>query len=393
MFCDMQAANPVEQFRVALVIERQVGYREYVLRGIWKYATRAGNWLCQGTDLRMEAIPLIAEWKPQGIIAGMWDMAVAEELVKLDIPLVDVFDWASHLAVKRVGLDDREVGRMAAEYLCNREFSNFAMVGWLGVPFAKARQAGFVKSLAEAGHVCLMAPPNCVDGGTWSLYYQRHVRQQLRDWIKSLPLPTAVFAVNDDAGVRVIETCRELDIHVPEQICVLGVDNDSFLCQLTHPPLSSIEIGPERIGYQAAALLDQMMHHQPVSDQPVLLPPVQVIERQSTDVMAVEDAEIASALQFIRTNAHRQIKVADVLNHVAMPRRTLERRFQAQLGRGPLQEILRMRFDRAKHLLIETDLSIPMVARRSGFGGAERFCSMFRKHMGKTPSEFRRSVQ
>jgi LacI family transcriptional regulator, galactose operon repressor len=180
---------------------------------------------------------------------------------------------------------------------------------------------------------------------------------------------------------------------MPEQVALAGVDNDDLFCELARPPLSSVAIPAERIGYEAAALLDRLLAGARPPRQPLLLPPVRLVARQSSDVVALDDPNVAAALRVIRTNAHVALRVADIVRKVPISRRALERRFRQALHRGLGDEIRRVHVDRAKDLLAATDLPVAMVAERSGFCGSGHLCVVFRQDTGQTPTAYRRQVR
>ena len=215
----------------------------------------------------------------------------------------------------------------------------------------------------------------------------------LAQWLGELPKPIGVMACNDDRGREVLEACRDARLLVPEQIAVVGVDNDELLCDLADPPLSSVALNAETGGYRVAALLDKMMRGQVRRKQTLVVEPLHVIVRRSTDIIALDDADVASALRFLHDNAMRPIGVADVVRHVQLSRRSLEIRFQNAVGRTVHAEIQRVRIERAKQLLIETDLPIPKVAEATGFGSASYLGQVFRQILETTPARFRRKAR
>jgi len=211
-----------------------------------------------------------------------------------------------------------------------------------------------------------------------------------QEWIKSLPKPCALLAANDRYAWHAIDACRECDISVPEEIAVLGVDNDVLLAEMARPTLSSIDLGGERIGFEAARALDALLKGERVSVDPLELAPQGVITRHSTDVLSIQDDSVAEAARFIRQHASAPIAVSDVLEHVAMSRRNLERRFRRVMRRSLLDEIRRVHLDRAAKLLRESDLDMPGVSAQSGFASQVRFSTVFREKMGTTPTAYRR---
>jgi LacI family transcriptional regulator len=209
------------------------------------------------------------------------------------------------------------------------------------------------------------------------------------DWLASLPKPVAVLAGNDLWGFELVQAARAWGLHVPDDVAILGVDNDELLCEISHPPLSSIRIGGEQMGEQAVELLQRLLERKSVRGEPPRAPPLGVVTRQSTDVLAVDDPEVATALRHIRQHAVEGLSVKQMLQSLAVNRRTLERRFVKVLGHTPLEEIRNVRLERVKTLL-QTDLPIYEVAVRSGFATAEYLATSFLQATGMTPTDYRR---
>jgi LacI family transcriptional regulator len=214
-------------------------------------------------------------------------------------------------------------------------------------------------------------------------------RDILAKWLCGLPTPLGLFACNDDRGRQVLEACRIGELSVPGDVAVIGVDNDEMFCDLADPPLSSVALNAETAGYRAAELLDMMMRGRACSPRHVLVEAIGVVTRHSTNVIAVEDEEVSTALQFIRQEQGCGISVDSVADAVAVSRRSLERRFRETIGRTILEEIRLARIERAKRLLLETKYPISKVAQLAGFGSTGRFVQFFHDRVGRTPRKFR----
>lgn len=202
-----------------------------------------------------------------------------------------------------------------------------------------------------------------------------------------------VFVPEDTLGLQLTEVCRQMGIRVPEDLAIVGVDNDDVMCELAQPPLSSIAVPSEKVGYEAAAMLEHILSGKKQLRERVVLPPLGVVARQSSDVLGVSDGDVAAAVRFIRERASVPISVKEVVEQVAVGRRTLERRFQRVLGHGIWKEIRQAHLTRARLLLADTDLSITEVARQSGFTDLRQLCNTFRQETGLTPTEYRRRVR
>jgi LacI family transcriptional regulator len=212
-------------------------------------------------------------------------------------------------------------------------------------------------------------------------------------WLASLPRPVGVFASHDPQGVQVSEVCRLSDLRVPDDVAIVGVDDDDLLCELARPSLSSVALPSEQIGVQAAALLERLMAGKRPPRGPLQLPPCGVVVRQSSDILAIAEQDVAAAVRFIRQNGNRPIRVADVLEAVPVSRRGLERQFRTVLRRGIWEEIRRDHLERGKALLTGSELPMSEVARRAGFSDSRQLSVVFRQETGLTPTAYRRQFR
>jgi LacI family transcriptional regulator len=215
-------------------------------------------------------------------------------------------------------------------------------------------------------------------------------RKYVMAWLDGLPKPVGIMTCNDVRGMQVLESCAARSIPVPDEVAVVGADDDQLLCDLSNPSLSSVSWNLEKAGFRAAELLDAMMTGKKVPSRRIDVEPLWVTARQSTDAVAVEDRDVAAALRFIRQNANRPIGVNHVVAQVAISRRSLEMRFENCLGRTIRAEIERMRIARTKRLLQETDMAIAKIADAAGFSSLSYLCKVFRRETGETPAQYRR---
>ncbi len=375
--------------RIALLMGQEFGYCRGVLRGIHAYAIQKGNWVFRDAPANLQIIDALREWKPHGIIAYIYDREIARRVLALRKPLVNTTNALLDLKAPLVQMDHRSAGRLAAEHFLQRGFKNFGYFGSAWTGFSKQREEGFRQALAEAG--CALSScyieflPRPILESSW-----KNEDRQMSRWLCGLPRPAAVLASNDLSARHLAEICRELGLQVPEDVALVGVDNDELECLLCHPPLSSVVNPAQEIGYQAAGLLDQLLSGQRPPQTTIVVAPNHIITRQSSDITAIADADVADAVAFIRDHLAERISVATVVKHFGTGRRDLERRFHRCLGRTMLQVIQRARIDRAKQFLAETDLPLPLVARRSGFSNAQRLAVVFRQVTGLTPTAYRR---
>jgi LacI family transcriptional regulator len=292
-----------------------------------------------------------------------------------------------------VSLDDVATGAMAAEHLMNCRLEHFAFhpAGYIGWATADNRRIGFENRLKASGFKCLFSPVNWPNELEWQAHTHRRA---LAAWLQEIPKPCGILCLDDKVANDLAETCRGARISVPEQVAILGVNNDDLTCELASPPLSSIDAGFSRLGYHAARMLDRLMNGEKLKgeERVVRLPPLGVVQRVSTNLMAVDDPNLADAVKFIREHACDPCTVRDLLRHVPISRRSLERQFSEHFGRTPHDEITRVRIEQAKRLLISSQLTLSEITERCGFSGVQNWTRAFHKETGVTPAAYRREA-
>lgn len=387
--------------RVALLIETSRQFGRDFLRGVMRYQRECGPWSMYFEPHGLGEPPpkWLARWNGDGILARIVDRRLARAVLRTKLPTVDLRGALPHLGLPHVAFDNRQLVELAFEHLRERGFRQFA---YCGVPagqneWIEERGQMFQARVAEAGFPCAMFQGRL---GQLRNAKMSDERPRIAHWIRRLPKPIGILACNDDRGQQVLDACLQAGVRVPDEVAVVGADNDEFLCNLSTPRLTSIETNTQEVGYQAAALLDRMMveRESPSTKSPrqvkapaerILIRAARLIPRDSTDVMAVGDPELVEGLRFIREHACRPISVTDLVKAMHVSRRVIERRFQQQLGRSPNDEILRVRLERAKLLLSESDLSTAEIAHRTGFATASYFCHLFRAKTGRSPAAWR----
>jgi LacI family transcriptional regulator len=328
----------------------------------------------------------LKKWSGDGIIARIESQAIADAVLASGLPAVDV-SAARHIpALLFVETDDADIARLAAEHLLQRGFRHFGYCGDPRFNWSNWREEHFQRLIAEAGFECnVYRLPSRRHGPTpWD-----KEREEIGRWIRSLPKPVGVMACYDIRAREVLDICRQQGISVPDEVAVLGVDNDELICDLADPPLSSIIPDTLRTGYEAARLLDLLMAGQCELPLSHLIKPLGIATRNSTDVLATDDPDISAAVRFIRAHALQGIKVDDVLRAVPLSRRVLESRFEKLLGRTPHEEITRVQIERVKELLSETDLSLTAIAHRTGYKHVEYLSVVFKRETALTPNQYR----
>jgi LacI family transcriptional regulator len=374
---------------VALIVETSIHYGRQILAGVTRYVRshRAWSVFLEQRELWTAPPDWLRRWRGDGVICRKTTPQLAEMLRKAGVPLVDLNDCCEPVGAPRIEADHRAIGRLAADHLLERGFRQFAFCGFGDQRFSTERREGFVARLAERGHGC---------GDVWespwvgpaARAWERE-QAEIAKWVSSLPKPVGLMACSDARGQHVLDACQRVDLAVPEGVAVIGVDDDAVLCNLCHPPLSSVVPNPERVGYEAAGLLDRMMAGGAAPGGVQSVEPVGVQTRQSTDVLAIDDPAVAATLRFIRERAFHGVSMKDVIRQAAMSRSLLERKFRQYLGHSPQAEIRSMQLKRVKQLLAESDLPLTQIAGLAGYAHPEYMSVVFKRETGQTPGQFR----
>jgi len=377
--------------RIALLMGQDLSFSRAVIRGIREYALLKPCWTFRNGPPSLAVIPELKAWKPHGIIANLFDEEFARSLLRLRKPVIDTACAVSGFRAPVVDVDHEAVGAMAAEHFLGRGFRHFGYFGIRGASYSERREHSFCRRLAEEGHTASICYGDYINQVP-TVKSWKSLDREASNWLRKLPKPVAIFACNDIPARTLADTCLLLGFKIPGDVALLGVDNDDLECSLTVPQLSSIEIPGERIGYQAAEMLDQMLEGG-TRPESAFLPPVGLVTRQSTDMTAITDPAVSAALDFMREHATQGINVESVLLHVGVTRRDLERKFRRLLHSSILQELRRIRVEHAKRLLAGTSLPMPAVARHSGFSSPQRLAVVFRQFERISPTEYRRQVR
>ncbi|MBT3199770.1 MAG: substrate-binding domain-containing protein [Phycisphaerales bacterium] len=372
---------------VVIMLDLMWPYKRHhgVFAGTQEYARRCKTWDCTIVEYADKLLePTYDEPPCDGIIARATPQLAADAR-RLNIPLVNVWSHSLVSDVPLVTPNYDSAGRMAAEHLVARGFRNFGFMGYSCK--REPQRKGFTKALAQAGfsHSTFVVPSNYGHGSVaWNKFLT-----QMNEWIDSWPLPIGICVSYDLLARYLACACRQKGVSIPNDAALVGSHNETVIC-LAEPNLTSIEIGYERVGYRAAELLDQMMDGAPAPTEPILVEPTNLIPRQSSDALAVEDPLVAQALRYTSENSHKMIRVNDIANAVHVNRRTLERRFRSVLGRSVTDEIMRLRVERVKRLLVETKTPLKIMAIEAGFGDGAHMLAIFKRIEGTTPSAYRR---
>jgi len=361
------------------------------LKGAARYA-REHHWHLVADMIYSAKIPL--GWRGDGIlsfIGGRDDLA--EFILSSGLPAVEISMVRNEIQLPRVEGDNDLIGRLAAEHFLERGFRHFAWAPFMDDVVNTERHRGFVNRLAQQNLTCELLPTADTrhdDSASrdWALR-----RKHLMDTLGSLPNPLAVFAYNDCVAADVIDACDDAGLLVPEAVAVLGVDNDTLLCECVRVPLSSVCHDLEGLAYEAAALLDRLMSGEAPPQEVIRVPPKGLVTRRSTDIVAVDNLQLARALRYIRDHyADPLLGVEEVVAATEISRRQLEKAFRRELNRSLNEEIVRSRMEKVKDLLATTDLKVVEVAAMTGFSRPSHLFRTFRKFTGVGPKSYRSAM-
>jgi LacI family transcriptional regulator len=372
--------------KVILVVETSRAFGRRLLLGITKYARLHGPWAFYREPSGLQSsYPKLKDWHADGII--MRNAKTSKQLLELNIPTILVpHNNEIYPEFPVVKTDGESISKMAADHLLNISLKNFAYCGFDDFPWSAERQKYFEKYLKDKNfYVSIFIRPKNLSRRKWE-----SEQILMADWLKCLPKPIGIMACNDDRGQHVIEACKIAQLRIPEDVAVIGVDNDDLICDLCDPPLSSVALNVEKAGYETARLLDFMMNNRKTVNKNIVVRPTYVRIRHSTDIIATEDKELTKAISYIRQNFRKNIRVEDVVESTILSRRSLEQRFRNKLNRSINSEIRRIRVEHISKLLVETDLSISEIAYSLGFSSAEHISRYFQREKGKCLREFRK---
>jgi LacI family transcriptional regulator len=328
------------------------------------------------------------EMKTDGVIAHLADVRTIESIIELGIPAVIAGIRDPVANAHALVTDNEAIGQMAVDYFLDRGFRRFAYCGLDGMHWSNQRGEAFGRKALEAGgEVFVYEPPKRKRPRT-----DEEETSVLADWLRSLPKPTALLGCNDDRCKQVLAACKLAALQVPDEIAILGIDNDELVCEIGYPQLSSIAMNVEAAGYAAAALLGKLMAARQTgrTKEHIVVSPLYVVERQSTDALATEDREVAAGLRFIREHVREGIQVGDVAEATSLSRRALQQRFKQVLGRSIHEEIKRTRIDHMARILVTTNLPVGEIAGLLQSTEMKNIARYFRHRMGLTPLQYRK---
>ncbi len=375
--------------KVLVLMEPSRAYEQGILRGIARYSRLHGPWnffrnipaVSGGEQITLSHIKKL---EVDGIIIR--EQKILPDILSLDVPIV-ICPYSQPVpSFINLVTDDAAIGVMAAEYLLQRDFRHFAFWGQNPRFFwSMQRYEHFTQRIRQAGFTVAQYEKQQVKSG----YLASDQLEPIAAWLQTLPKPVAIMVATDDFSHDLFEAIKITPFHVPEDIAVIGLGNDEIVCGFAWPPLTSIVLNTERAGYEAAERLDRLMAGEKVPIEDIVIPPLHVVTRNSTEVSAIADPEVAQAVRFIRRHVRETIQVEDVVREVAISRRSLYKKFEKALGRSIYQEIRRARVEQASRLLLETDMPVSQIARSLGYPDVKNLARLFRQEKGMNLRLFR----
>ena len=389
----LPAAAPL----VAVILDAARPYDRLIIGGVAQYVREHTRWSLYVEEDPLQKLPDLTHWRGQGIIANFDDRQVAQAIQGLSIPIVGVgggYGWYEpDSGIPYIFTDNERIGQLGAEHLLSCGFEHLAFYGYPRMAinaWSDERATAFESTCRSvAGRDCRVFTGRHGSARLWG-----DLQQELTDWLAGLPKPIGIMACNDVRARHVLEACRTLGLKVPRDVAVLGVDNDEMICELTDPPLSSIDQSARRIGYEAAAVLDRMMHRPDESAAAggplrVVVPPIGVRARTSTDTMATDDEAVLHTLERLRADPWRRHYFSALAHDACVSRSTLENRFKVAVVRSIHEEFVRLRLAGLRRLVVETDLPLKAIAARTGFRSVQYMTTFLHRHTGLTPARLR----
>lgn len=374
--------------RVAILVETTRSYTRDLLSGVARYLQRHGPW---STFLELRSFessvpPWLASWDGDGILTRTHSAEMADAILAAGVPAVELRSTIHTPALPFVGMDNALIGQRVAEHFLNRGYRRFAAYALETENFFRERVANFVTRVEETGARCaLLSAQDERSPVDWEAH-----QSELMRWLEALEKPVGIFAANDQLAVHLLDACRRASLAVPEEVAVVGCENEETLCEFASPSLTSVRFDGATVGWLAAERLDRLMRGDADEGSPILVPPKGIEVRASSDEFVIEDPIVLRAARLIREEALSGLKVETLCQTLGVSRSTLERRMKAALGRSPKEETLRVRFREVNRLLVATDLTMDSIADLTGFTHAHYLQSAYRERFGFTPGEYRR---
>ena len=378
--------------RIAILVDSSTSWGRRTIRGILDYTQQHGPWdIWIDPKGQNETFSLPNHEQFDGVIARIATQELQAELRSSKLPVVNVSGIQfGKSRFPRVCIDQEKNAALALDHFKSRSLRHFAYVGPRHLDYVKQHEYAFEYAVSNSGMTCHVYENKTTERND---YFWHPSQERLITWLESLPKPIGIYTWGFEVGRDLILACRKAGLQVPHDVAILGGDYDELLSDASHPALSGILTPAQQVGYQAAGILHQQIQGDKVSRKPILLPPKTVVERLSTEVMAIDDPQMKQAVQYLQAHACENISVDDILRQVPMARRALERKFKMFLGRSPAKEICRIRIQRARKLLAETNLSMQDIAEACGYTSYTYLGNVFKRETGISPGRYRKEIQ
>jgi len=378
--------------RVAILIETTRTYTREMLAGVSRYSHQHGPWstFLELRALESSAPAWLSKWNGDGILARTHSDTMADAIAATGLPVVELRSSNHNQQAPFVGMDNRKIGQLVAEHFINRGYQRFAAYTLDTESFFRERSRKFVSFLKETtGADCDVLPSQGESGpDDWEAH-----QSELIEWLERLDKPVGIFATNDQLATRLIDACQRAGISVPEEVAVVGCENETTLCNFSSPPLTSVRFDGGTVGFRAAQILDGLMRGESKkTPETILVPPKGIEIRGSSDEWVIDDPIVLRAVKLIRQKAYSEITIAKICDEIGVSCSTLERRMKSTLKRGPKEELLRVRFAEVNRLLKNTDLTIESIAEMTGFAYPHYLQTSYRERYGHTPGQLRKAV-
>lgn len=371
--------------RVALLVETSLGSGREILRGIARFSRQSEDWeLFHAARGLEDSFPdWLEDWDGMGVIARIQNRSMARRLETLKIPVVDVLGVCEN-DFPLVHVDDAQISATVSEHFRERDFRHVGFYGIEGENWSERRCAAFREHWRDGESFSLLEIPRDEAGGSAESF------EKLKQWLRNLTKPVAVMVSSDQLGLALLEACRTEEIDVPEQIAVASVDNDLALCEISTPPLSSVRGGHFRVGFEAAALLDQLIGGKAAPQDPILVPPTGIVLRESSNIHAIDDSSVARGIRYVRDHLAERLTNEQIAKAVGVSRTVFQKRFLKATSQTIREFILQQRIQKASTLIRGSELPFAEVAYRAGFRHQEYLGHVLKSRLGLTPGEMRR---
>lgn len=375
--------SPSDIPSIAILVGTSSDWGRHLVRGVLSYVEEHDPWQVWVQPNAIGVFESLPEgWNGDGVIARVESESLASELVATGLPVVNVSDCpAAAFSSPVVRTDDDALAQMAVDHFVSRGFRNVAVLGQTFKPASIWLMDIFRKHALEQGVSC---------GVYLKAFDEPELEASLTEWLYSLPKPVGVLVCGHNLGRIVVECCRKAGISVPHDVAVLTGNDDELMCHACFPALSAVKSPTEPIGYKAAEMLAAMLAGEKIAHKTTYISPVGIKNRLSTDTLAVSDPHLAQVVAYLQKHACESIVVDDILKSVPMARRALERKFSKAFGRSVTDEIRRLRINKARTLLVETNWPMQLVAEGCGYGTYNYLTTTFKRVTGMTPSEYRK---